>query len=1783
MPDTLSWEQMVGGAAAPADNGSVPATTAAGKGSLSWEQMTKQDPTAVAAVRENTVINALKGSFGEELKGAPKDNTPPNEMWMPPNNSFAETAGGAVTGIVKPKGGWKPPPEKIDTLEERVGKIVGTAAQVSDMFTSTGKMLLGAAPYWSMRTLAKVQGEPDTVAATAAQMAKDYFFPPEISTPWAKVAESLGPEAQKAYNNNPVAWIMGKISTTVEKGTVAAAKETGLQPQDFMALADQFMGSAAHSQIKPEVIKAFDARKAQFEKAFPPKQPAAETAASTPPEEDTSVPYDTNPPQPTKADLDAQIAAAKKAKQAVASKVKEAAKYTKMAEKETDPELQTALQKRADIATQELTTLQQSAKDQAEPSVADRVGGTAYDTDAEAAKAAVIAAPEVQKILETPGYLRTPEQMIQLRDAVMRSKQAGFIEPEMAKHFLKVFSGTVALGAAGTVAYDLYNTYAKKKEVEEQQKNLDLYDKLHDEERDRLNAPIVPNPGSDGKIFTAAKELTPSALTGLLLAGAVKGKGGMWHPEAVERLSRPIMSKLIEAQGMEPGMGSAWSEKSVRNYLNKHAGTEGDPLKDVVLPSGKKWGEVTDAIITNKQVEGPRGPETQYNILREGAAPGQIAKIELSDYLSHVGDYLRQNVPAEKLQQYDLVRAVKETAKNDERVAKEMDKAAAASMKDMPVYKDYGDGMKWVELKLPEKLTEEQERRVKETLGSELEGHFPPHEELPARGYVALDSKNEPIKNSYQDIWAVGRTPEEAHLAGQLAEEGNQMGHCVGGYCEDVASGETRILSLRDAKGRSHVTVELRRETIMNWDNISPAEKENLITDFRRNAKGGETQGEYYRREKPEAWAKIKPDDLTNIEQIKGKQNRAPNVEYLPYVQDLVKGGKWGEVQDLENTGLYSIAGKEYVTGSELQGRVNNFYKNIHEQGIASNYPLPEKFVEDVQHHNSQAGNELLRFESQQSTKGQRGSANIKQLASIAAVAGGAAVSAYFDPEHRLTAALRGAGIAIAALNIQPKAVADFIRRASNPAKLVTIDKIADETNYVREASKRAVNSVVAPFKAAVPDLARREAVYDWLRGKNVELTPVEKAEAVKLREFLDDFGQKALDKGVIRTMLDNYISRIYGPQAAGVLGKTVGAGMTLESPFSKGRRFVTDEQAAAAGFTPITRDPAQIIPHYVESLTNAMENQRVFDTLKNTTDAVRGVPLITKENKAPRDYAYSSIPQLRGWRINPDIATQVELLFGKVSPPVIVNALDAINTIQKRSVVTLGLFHAASLEHALLGMVSVLKAPVMAVKSLGQALGPRGVAMVAGGVLGSQADSEHSGLGLAAGALLGAWGGKIFNPKLFGENVALKQLREGKAGDAVDNLLKGGLKISYEGQGTGLHEMDSGFNAAMKATSNFLDNGLSGLSKITIKPYAKLMEVSSDFLWGKLQASIKLMVGMDKAQQLFTNIAAAAKEGRKSTLDTPEKVWAAAASVTNDAFGTLNYPKIVQEFQSRLGREIASAALGPAGKLAGRLTLFAMDWTISTSRAFIKSFGKLGVAVAGGAILGTQVDPEHPLGYGALGAVLGLGAGKAIGLNLPAGSGVRGLLKPTELADLHRQYFVRSAVIYSTLIDAANVQMSGHHFWQNGQRQDGTQDLNQATRLDLGDGRFMQVSKHFMEPFHWLLSPRQQLLNKLSYVVKEPAAQIADTEYLSVQGAPRMGNTDKGEDIPLRARVEHAARGFNPIAIQQSLEGSASKTLAGVLGSPIYGKSFDERELAKEEKRTRATQHRIDKRLKEQ
>ena len=50
---------------------------------------------------------------------------------------------------------------------------------------------------------------------------------------------------------------------------------------------------------------------------------------------------------------------------------------------------------------------------------------------------------------------------------------------------------------------------------------------------------------------------------------------------------------------------------------------------------------------------------------------------------------------------------------------------------------------------------------------------------------------------------------------------------------------------------------------------------------------------------------KKQAEELPRIVQIKGKGNAKPKKDYIPYVQDFVKSGKWSDVDDLQNAEMH--------------------------------------------------------------------------------------------------------------------------------------------------------------------------------------------------------------------------------------------------------------------------------------------------------------------------------------------------------------------------------------------------------------------------------------------------------------------------------------------------------------------------------------------------------------------------------------------------------------------------------------------------------------------------------------------------------------------------------------------------------------------------------------------------------------------------------------------------------------------------------------------------------------
>lgn len=464
--------------------------------------------------------------------------------------------------------------------------------------------------------------------------------------------------------------------------------------------------------------------------------------------------------------------------------------------------------------------------------------------------------------------------------------------------------------------------------------------------------------GKAAKAARAAEELVPASgrmkfadqpRGGL---NVIKETGGNWLGGSVEGALKPLKGPTeprythINDQGMAVGEGygrpmttdeiqmrnadpvyaknkaiNKWVDSNLTNYVKKQMATPDDPVRKLAeegithmpkdaLERGQWLSENLESVRRSQgfpgagmgESETARGWENLADEAIQVTAPIVQTKesLEANPWLSklppnqsvynarksdiselnfdHIIDVLREDITTgrirpEQLNKVSMEQAVRRTHEYDQDMAKKMREAQAKVTEGMPVYKDYGDkGYKWVELTDPKDLPEGMETTVD-------------------KRYLR-NQAGELVEN-----------PNYKLLEDALKYEGDTMGHCVGGYCPDVALGKSRIYSLRDAKGEPHVTIE----TKPGGGHEYAGEKNKEIIRL------AEERGiqKYMAPGNEALWAEAEKNLAERgitapqyIQQIKGKGNRAPKEEYLPFVQDFVKGGKWSDVGDFRNTGL---------------------------------------------------------------------------------------------------------------------------------------------------------------------------------------------------------------------------------------------------------------------------------------------------------------------------------------------------------------------------------------------------------------------------------------------------------------------------------------------------------------------------------------------------------------------------------------------------------------------------------------------------------------------------------------------------------------------------------------------------------------------------------------------------------------------------------------------------------------------------------------------------------------
>jgi hypothetical protein len=225
--------------------------------------------------------------------------------------------------------------------------------------------------------------------------------------------------------------------------------------------------------------------------------------------------------------------------------------------------------------------------------------------------------------------------------------------------------------------------------------------------------------------------------------------------------------------------------------------------------------------------------------------------------LNHVSDVLYEDLQngrlrPEQLNQMSIEKAIKRTSEYDAEKAKIAEKADVDRIQGMPVHKEYGDSYKWIELKHPSN-----DNITKEALQS----------------------------------------------------EGNQMGHCVGSsdrYFNNVINGDTKIISLRDANNKPHVTLELNKKPIVFSDvaNVMGEQRAAALLEEIHGSNGTTKDFANVARQMfPEL-------DTYDIAQVKGKENKKPLDKYQSYISDFINkptvSGGYGDIGELYNTDLIS-------------------------------------------------------------------------------------------------------------------------------------------------------------------------------------------------------------------------------------------------------------------------------------------------------------------------------------------------------------------------------------------------------------------------------------------------------------------------------------------------------------------------------------------------------------------------------------------------------------------------------------------------------------------------------------------------------------------------------------------------------------------------------------------------------------------------------------------------------------------------------------------------------------
>lgn len=480
-----------------------------------------------------------------------------------------------------------------------------------------------------------------------------------------------------------------------------------------------------------------------------------------------------------------------------------------------------------------------------------------------------------------------------------------------------------------------------------------------------LRSPVIQRRAGGGAIKRMARYLNPEFLPPRLSPlEAVKEKGGNWAGVGLDE----YIDDVAGVQRRRPETRD-WANNQLKRYIKTYLGTAEDPMlqveRDLQMQGLPGMHMGLDELNEANQRYGARGAvrnpplhSDNFHIMKTGRrerTPWEQLADGLVEYTPRAGDvsadvveYYAPESGANSITELltkDLRDPAELRALGDERSAFEaesirdavtpyrwLDKDPAAFVRDLAV--GTGDdplGLVHL-LDYLDQTGYDAERMKRVTFPDAVRATTRWSQELAkkrAGDPRYLLEGTAPLKeydNGWQ--WVDVQSPEALKL------EGDEMGHCVGGYCDAVEQGGTKIYSLRDPDGRPHFTVEIARGTPRLGKRLSrelatelSATHGDLMRQYAADFDRGNAHAMHYAENFPAWLSENDPrlyEELTDygpprIRQLKPAGNSwtservqgrlAKDPEYRARItemaQDLVQTmGPWGDVLDIGNAGL---------------------------------------------------------------------------------------------------------------------------------------------------------------------------------------------------------------------------------------------------------------------------------------------------------------------------------------------------------------------------------------------------------------------------------------------------------------------------------------------------------------------------------------------------------------------------------------------------------------------------------------------------------------------------------------------------------------------------------------------------------------------------------------------------------------------------------------------------------------------------------------------------------------